>query len=428
MCKNSLAELQADQAEMAALFEKCNRPTVKLRLQPWLGKCKQFMDGTGGTVVSAAAGSDFDSDRAKGTKLTSPQLYDNLPTVFIIGDRGTGKRRLLQALTDVRPGEPEHDAQQLAFEATIETKYFAARICYRILDIDAHVMADSQSLSKFADAVVVLWDVARPDTWQHAAHVCSAMGLTADEDVGDEDGERPELVQMCVAVEGPHHESAEPMEMPPQADEVEERARIWCAEHGFEHLRCRFSGPELEKVRTRRRKASKGCFASILSDDTDGTALRILEALESNPWRGLQRRQHGVEAPSTASVHMAELDMPTTLNGGDSDLPPLIAVVGALGVGQQQLVCALSSTQTPEPSTFGTNPFVGAMLDTKYYTAKLRLCAVDAGVVVDPLSPNDPVAILRMAHAVILLWDTTRPDTLDSVCELFVASGCESRP
>jgi len=97
--------------------------------------------------------------------------------------------------------------------------------------------------------------------------------------------------------------------------------------------------------------------------------------------------------------------------------------MGAVGVGQQQLVCALSSTQTPEPSTSGTNPFVGAMLDTKYYTAKLRLCAVDAGVVVDPLSPKDPVAVVRMAHAVILLWDTTRPDTLDSVCKLFVASG-----
>jgi len=62
-------------------------------------------------------------------------------------------------------------------------------------------------------------------------------------------------------------------------------------------------------------------------------------------------------------------------------------------------------------------------VDTKYYTAKLRLCAVDAGVLVDPLSTNDPVAVVRMAHALILLWDTKRPDTLASVCELFAASG-----
>ncbi|CAK0858394.1 unnamed protein product [Prorocentrum cordatum] len=211
---------------------------------------------------------------------------DELPTVVLAGARGSGQRRLLAALADRDEEELERGAAD-GVEAQLENRYYTARVRYRLVDIDrgSALLPGARDALLSADALVLLWDLADPDAFSSARTALEEAGFPlAGGDSPDSDEE--ERVLLCVAVESGAAAAA-------AGEEAEEVARGWCAERGLEHLRCGLGVDDLEPLRRRRSRASSGAFGGLLGEDTDGTPLRILEALECHQWPNLQRRAGG---------------------------------------------------------------------------------------------------------------------------------------
>uniref|UniRef100_A0A7S4VKA9 Uncharacterized protein n=1 Tax=Alexandrium monilatum TaxID=311494 RepID=A0A7S4VKA9_9DINO len=383
-----LPGLLRDRAEMLSLLERSGRRRVRRELEPWLGllegRIERLRGGACGPAATAPlAASDLD-----------------LPIVAIAGAAATGKRRLMSALADLRP-----DARVAAeVEGSIETRYYSARVRYCALSLDAEGCSPGGvALLRAASAVVLLWDLVRPETFLWARRAVDALEAPAGD--GSEAAEGPDRVQVCVAVEPAGRSSAE-LVAEPVLERAEEGARVWCADSGFEHLRCSLSADDLLSVRLRRRGTTAGDAgrgAPLLSsgsaaagndgvgeEDFDGTPLRLLEALECHLWPNLERRR----APAAAGAERPAPALPTVVVAGDR------------GLGKRRLVEALTGLR-PEVGVSSGLPCAEGVLETRYYTARLCFVVLDA-------AEGDARRAVAGVEGCILLWDPSRPETFAS--------------
>lgn len=285
-----IKELEADRAEMEALIEGCTRKKLVLELQPWLCRLQEQLRQAQGSSepVDAVASAPRVGDAARDARNRAPPsraaANEALPVVVIAGDRGTSKHRLLHALADGASTRGGEDDQKMTL-GRFDTKYYTARVRYCVVDSGADAPSgDTAALLRSAEAIVYLWDAARPATFEYVRRLHGTLG---DQEGGDE----RDRVQVCVAVEGLTAEKGA-SEPPPDTTASEEEVRAWCAENGFEHLRCPFRDADLEAVQGRLRDAKRGRFASILdeADEEVDSAVRLVEALECHAWPGLVRR------------------------------------------------------------------------------------------------------------------------------------------
>merc|ERR1712232_259731 len=252
-----------------------------------------------------------------------------------------------------------------------DTKYYSARVRYCCVDVGENALnAEVLEMLQTADAIIFLWDVASPEALTIIQRTGKeALGLLdAEADFDDEEEEDPERdrVQLCVAVETRPPDDA--------MDKNEDDARSWCARNGFEHLRCTFNDSDFDAIRERRRLASAGKFGGLLDTDTDGTAMRILEAIECYQWPGLEKRVAASGARKDCSLEPAkppEAELQLT----ETDIPTVV-VVGDSGVGKRTMVQALTQQLLGSQSN-ADRPTAEATLETKYYRARLRFHIVD---------------------------------------------------
>lgn len=103
--------------------------------------------------------------------------------------------------------------------------------------------------------------------------------------------------------------------------------------------------------------------------------------------------------------------------------PPLIAVLGAAGVGKRALIARLVQGTGPGigDSTTPTNPPPPSrtpwLLDTKYYTAAVEVASIrlspdgvhasaaDDPTTTTPTTPSSPSVLASTAEAVVLVFD-----------------------
>eukprot|EP00747_Dinoflagellata_sp_TGD_P212460 gnl/TRDRNA2_/TRDRNA2_85552_c0_seq1.p1 gnl/TRDRNA2_/TRDRNA2_85552_c0~~gnl/TRDRNA2_/TRDRNA2_85552_c0_seq1.p1 ORF type:complete len:754 (-),score=181.55 gnl/TRDRNA2_/TRDRNA2_85552_c0_seq1:136-2229(-) len=370
---DALAELEADRDEMQQLLAGC-RSRVARELMPWLGDMEGRMARLGG--------------RVRGGMEPSTSSAPHLPTIVIAGARSTGTKQLLGALAAT--GESRN-----AVESILETKYYRARVCFEAVDLelgkDKLDDAPAASIRK-ASAIIFLWQLSCPDTF---ACVRSAYDAATDEQ--DDRGRCSDNVQLCVAIESEESQDG--------IGESDAEAREWCAENGFEHLRCHLAASDLEDVRARRCGAKGDAGGGLLAADCDDTPLRILEALENHLWPGLERKTPASLVEKTLASKSCESPEATTQH-------PLVLVAGAREVDKRNLVCALTG-QMPSDG----DKAIEAMLETKYYRARLRFRTADFSV--DSSRAAEVVSLAKSAAGIILLWDTSRPETFAVAQQLY---------
>lgn len=454
-------EDEADYTEMESLVTACRRLRVASELQPWLAVRQPRISEEDVTEMKAMLGScrsarlrrelapwltAAEGQAAEG--LASPTKdraaqglpsASDLPVAVIVGVQGTGKRRLLAALAGVAASA----TSQRVLEATVETKYYSARVQFRCIELGAGALGSNDvALLRDADAVIFLWDLAQPGSLEQvrrtADEVLGLRGFDAslDEAADIDELEQRDRVQLCVAVEGCSSASQggfANLSDGAALDAAEDEARAWCAGSGFEHLRCALTDSDLEALRGRCRAAKAGAFGGLLDVDTDGTPLRILEALESYTWPGLERRKTAVPAGEAVAGRKTEAAEAAAgrqaAHRGDAsqtaaDAPPLVVVAGAAGVGKRDLVRAL--TRQKENSSIGEeSAMVEAVLQTKYYSARLRFCVVDVEEGPGVLC-GQAAELVGSASGLLLLWDPSRSETL--ACARRVGEACGSRP
>mmetsp|Transcript_9252 Transcript_9252/g.25912 ORF Transcript_9252/g.25912 Transcript_9252/m.25912 type:complete len:655 (-) Transcript_9252:40-2004(-) len=379
---SELAELHRDKAEMVALLEKTRRCKVKQALQPWLSSLEERI-----RHMSTTATPRLES-------LASTNA--NLPVVAVVGASGTGKRRLLTALADTEPQCNSLHAKATA-QATIATKYYRARVRYCTLDVGPEALSlDVVSFLQSAAAVVLVWDLGHPATFQQVQQVGDALGR-------EEDEEGPERVQLCVAVEAPLAEGT--------LEDGEDDARVWCASNGFEHLRCALGIADLEALR-KWRCTGADAGGLLRGKDTDGTALRIIEALECHAeWPGAEPITQPVALPTKPLAEGSVL--------------PVVVVAGARGLGKRELVRALAGA-----SPGACAGWAEGILETRYYRVRLRFAVLDTddttqsspGATPSDMALCQNFGLLGFAEGLIILWDVSRPETLVRACEAYERS------
>lgn len=400
-------EASADCAEMEALLQGCQRPRLRRELAPWLsrqrsrfgfappargqaGSCDRGEgDGRAQSHLAAAAaaggGSGMDSTLGAGCDASEPAPR----LVLVVGDLGTRTRRLVAALA----GEATLDgAAAVSATGTLETKYYSVRLQYRAVDVGEDGVGPSDTgLFRDADAVIMLWDTCRPSTFTQLGEVHASL-LGARPGDGDDPAEA-DRVLICVAGDGLGAETGG--EAAEAAEAAEAEARTWCAEHGFEHLRCGLGLEDLAMVQARSRGLGQGRASSLLDSDCDDSACRILEALEGHPWPGLARKSAaGAEGPSPQCAPKAPPHTEASR----------VLIAGAKGTRTRRLLSALAGVD----GLHDAQTAVGT-LETKYYSVRLAYSAVD----LEPDSAPGPE--FESASAVLLLWDTSRPETFADV-------------
>jgi len=408
-----IAELAADKQELSALITLSGRKRVTRVLRSWLARAEKDEDqlrssGASGRGSAPAAPAAADCQAEKAAQFAPPprgpdQQNSDLPVVLLLGAEGTGTRRLLCALTNHGLGDFEADAPVMV-NATIETKYYTARVQYRIIDTEADVPnSDTLALIENASALLFFWDVARPETFVHVRKIGDALNFAAEGDSSQDGG--VDRVQLCVAVEGPGAGDA----AGPPASDAAGAALAWCAENCFEHLSCPLSDADLKAVRQRFQAAAEGSFGGLLDSETDDNALRIVEALECHAWPGLERRAPPV-APRAGREAAPDEEIASLGTSSPSESPlPTVVVVGAMGLGKRSLVRALAGTLLGT-GTCGNNAVAEAVLETKYYSAQIRFRVLDVPII-DVGAQLTEVDDIRSASAIILVWDPAHPET-----------------
>jgi hypothetical protein len=180
----------------------------------------------------------------------------------------------------------ELDSQGCA-QVSLKTKYYHRCLRFQAIDLDvkkdekeeiASASAESPStlsLLKDAEGVLLVCDALRPETFTRVQQLYDAACPMPCEENCEEFGEGIEAVQLCLAIDNSDG---------PNEDE-EDKARLWCADHFFEYLRCPLREDDLKRVRKRWSSGSRN--ASLLSmDDEDGIE-RIVEALECHTWKDI---------------------------------------------------------------------------------------------------------------------------------------------
>lgn len=202
--------------------------------------------------------------------------------VVVVGVSGVGHRDLAQALTG-----SELDSRGCA-EVALKTKYYHRRLRFQAIDLDvkkddkeesANAPVESSStlsLLKAAEGVLLVCDVLRPETFTRVQQLYDTACPMPCEENCEEFGEGIEAVQLCLAIDNSDS---------PNEEDEEDNARVWCADHFFEYLRCPLRDDDLK--RARKRWSSGGRNASLLSMDDDDGIERIVEALECHTWKDI---------------------------------------------------------------------------------------------------------------------------------------------
>eukprot|EP00933_Yihiella_yeosuensis_P078402 TRINITY_DN8985_c0_g1_i3.p1 TRINITY_DN8985_c0_g1~~TRINITY_DN8985_c0_g1_i3.p1 ORF type:complete len:648 (+),score=165.01 TRINITY_DN8985_c0_g1_i3:78-2021(+) len=414
-------DLDADNTEMKSLLATCRSNRVKQELKPWFDINEDLSEMSRLLSVScsqriASELRPWMTEREERLTLTnlnfSPQPRTvaeanqkklKTPQVLLAGCRGTGKRLLRSALTDSEDSN-----------GVIETKYYSAPVEYVCLDIDATdcKSSDKEALES-AEAVVLLWDLNRPETFDGIRLLLpDAANGDGEEDFMDEG---PERVQLCVAIDeglpGQGNAASDGISESCK-DEAEDRARAWCIDHGYELLRCSLKPSDLDSLRERHAAAKEGRPSSLLTVDTDGSSLRIIEALECHAsWPGMQRKAAAKNPPKAPAEIPQEAAKPEKL--------PEVVIAGLQGVGHEALAAALLpegfrgsfQKEASQAKNFET------VLETKYYKARLGIRCV--AIQKDLTNLSALAGFARRATSLILTWDPQDPKSLEASHRLF---------
>mmetsp|Transcript_22947 Transcript_22947/g.78157 ORF Transcript_22947/g.78157 Transcript_22947/m.78157 type:complete len:692 (-) Transcript_22947:107-2182(-) len=409
------AAVEADCAEMSALLQTCGRTRVRHELDPWLSRAREELGrlrlAAPEAIAAAMSGGALPAGPSASSGAPAPSLAPaaadgQLDTVVIAGARGTGKRRLLGALVGAADGAyaAADGGGEILAEGVLETKYYVARVRYQVIDL---VPGSETVLPSGAEAYLLLWDSSRPETFElaQASARCSLPGCAeGGDDAAAEEEE--EGVRLCIAAQGlPGSQGSTA-----QAQKCEDAARWWCSESGFECLACPFGEDDFAALHGRLDSNRAGSPAGMLDDDTDGTLLRILEALECHSWPNLELKPKGGNSAGASAAAARLAVAPAEPRGLDL---PLVVAAGAPGLGQHELVQAMAGVEV-----FGDRT-VEAELNTKYYRARLSFCAVDLDLAEDSADVPEQ---LRSASAVLLLCAVGHQVNFDSMCRLYAGA------
>eukprot|EP00931_Biecheleriopsis_adriatica_P040656 TRINITY_DN23302_c0_g1_i1.p1 TRINITY_DN23302_c0_g1~~TRINITY_DN23302_c0_g1_i1.p1 ORF type:complete len:618 (+),score=147.08 TRINITY_DN23302_c0_g1_i1:35-1855(+) len=368
-----------DFSEMARLLKCCRSRRLAKELQPWLDK----HEVTRGTPQSAPVSRDA-MVRPAVVESPTPLSGDGRPVVLLVGPEAASTL-LLSVLAD---GE---DAV-----GSLETRYYSAEVKYVLLDPATAMETDAQkALIESAEAVILIWDLAQPDTLRAVTALLPGAAPVDDDDFV-EDG--PDRVQMCLAVDGYPFSSLG--QNATVLDAAEDEARVWCVENSYELLRCPLGQPDLEALKERRRGAQEGRSVSLLAEDTDGSVLRLLEALECHSaWPNLRKKEQGTRKTGTTA---------TSSPARPQELPeqkalPMLLFAGLAGCGHKELASAIAGGD----ASVGTE----VELETKYYRVRLLVRAVD---IVEGRE-FETASLFRDAAGLMLAWEEARPESFQVV-------------
>eukprot|EP00927_Polykrikos_kofoidii_P073749 TRINITY_DN69769_c0_g1_i1.p1 TRINITY_DN69769_c0_g1~~TRINITY_DN69769_c0_g1_i1.p1 ORF type:complete len:785 (+),score=178.07 TRINITY_DN69769_c0_g1_i1:148-2502(+) len=438
------AEAVADHAEMESLLSRhCTSQRLRHVLDSWLNDTLQrsltidTICGQETTASMVAAPRPLSSEAPAAATSTSPgEPSTQVPLVLIVGggDVATSAAMSL-ARALVGGSNTDADAANDFVDATVETKYYSARVRIRVLDADA---ADAASvgaeLVTAAEAIFAIWDSQRGgnDSFIRLRQLLdAALGPVTDDDE-DAGGER---VLMGVAATGLDCYGTTPrvVATEAEAEDSEAEAMAWCAERGFEHLACSLNAEDLEVVASRISRAKTGSFGGLLQDHTDESAERIVESLECHEWQGLERRSiAGVKSsgvldfdpPPRDDIKAASVSSATN----KKDTLPVLAVVAAIGDKGAGVASIAAADGLVEAIADGSGDGKEAILQTKYYSAHLRVVAASFGA--DTLLDSEVSA----ARGLVIVFDAADDSAFEGACRLLAtlrASGddnaCGSR-
>lgn len=207
--------------------------------------------------------------------IAGAQESQGLPVVLLVGDVAIGQK-LLKAL-----GVPSSTESKDTALGVIKNKYYSARVQYRLVATSAATAEELET----AEALVLLWDRQKEQLKQLQA-------LFPAETLDD----GPDRVQICLAVDA--------------GEGVEDAAREWCIDQGFEYLSCTLSGTDLEMLEQRCQQPAASRRTGLLDEDSENSVLRLMEALECHSsWPGMQPIASTAEKPPAESQQpMAEED------------------------------------------------------------------------------------------------------------------------
>jgi len=436
---SSDGSLEADCAEMQALARKCTRTAVRQRLEMWVDRASLSAEKKAGSAHLAGLhqchtenAAELEGNREEFKKLLancqrsqvaeklrgrvsalSEQIQqvakkatdDGLPTVVVAGENSTGMRRLIDALTDATDGPDRADA--VVAQAHLETKYYRALVHYRIIDITSDEMtANAKTYIRNAEGIVLLWDAGQPKAFNRLCdfwHTVSNSEGESQSSMRDLLDER-DCVQLCVAAEGLQEKGDMGT-----VNTDDTSAITWCIDNGFEHLHCPMHAADLEVVRQNVQNAKRGIFSRLLDEDNEDSAVRIIEALQSHRWPGMELKD-----PECAKEPV-RMDADADLDGAQasqtsSDRQPLVSILGAPSVGKRRLLQAMSGADAASQS-------IEAEMETKYYTVKLKFHIIDA--LDGEGDQGGAVSLLEESSGVLLLWDSSRPETLATATRVY---------
>eukprot|EP00929_Paragymnodinium_shiwhaense_P090111 TRINITY_DN50324_c0_g1_i1.p1 TRINITY_DN50324_c0_g1~~TRINITY_DN50324_c0_g1_i1.p1 ORF type:complete len:660 (+),score=163.86 TRINITY_DN50324_c0_g1_i1:67-2046(+) len=360
------AEICADRDEMSLLLRRHEGGPLSGRARRALTGWMEDLDDQLRSLQGTSSSSSCPAPVATGTTATPSRTAEPENSLAIVGARGVGKRALLRALAGA-----DSDAEAASFD--LETKYYSSRIRAQVVEVgDTELTEDAAGLLKDADAVIAIWDTSQPSTFRTVSDVFAKASDSSDKEI-DEAVDRVQIL-LTTSAEGVGDGEAAVGE-----------AQDWCFDHGFELLHCSCAAAELQKLEARLRRARQGDHGGFLRDDDgdEDTLERIAEALESHCWPALQRRSAASQGKQTEKHDVGDVGAGL----------PLLAFV-SLGDDDGQAACErlIGALGTAEASS-------EALVDTKYYTARIRLAAykwpADAG-------REDE---LRSASGIVLVWD-----------------------
>ncbi|CAE7276208.1 unnamed protein product [Symbiodinium sp. KB8] len=220
-----------------------------------------------------------------------------MPTVLLVGD-GDLARQLLKALT------LHEDGADVAV-GILENKYYSVRLQYRVLAVADlgkleeaiasaeamwHALTGDSGLWHVDEAVILVWDVHHPQPFYAIKDVITGP----DDPEAEEADEGTDRVQLCLAVDNGDGSEA-------VANDQEE-VWSWCLEHGYELLQGAQTFAFVCSVLYARTTSKlsdiewKEPPLGLLSDESDGTVIRVLEALECHAsWTGLEPKARSTQ-------------------------------------------------------------------------------------------------------------------------------------
>lgn len=301
------AACQADYEEMARLLATCHRSRVRKELLRWLDRRQDAAEMA--SLLSSSTSERLLSELrpwlpedCKDSSTTPPlEPRQDMPTVLLVGD-GDLARQLLKALT------LHEDGADVAV-GILENKYYSVRLQYRVLAV-----ADLGKLEEAiasAEAVILVWDVHHPQPFYAIKDVITGP----DDPETEEADEGTDRVQLCLAVDNGDGSEA-------VANDQEE-VWSWCLEHGYELLQCSLRSDDLQALRYRVEGARQGRPLGLLSDESDGTVIRVLEALECHAsWTGLEPKARSTQRTVDEQSRPAVIAQAAGLDAIDDSADP----------------------------------------------------------------------------------------------------------